>query len=109
MPKNNKFTKYLPLSESTFYIMLSLVEPMHGYGIMQNVENISGGQVKIGPGTLYGAFTSLENEKLIVKVTEIDRRKLYQLTKKGETVLRKQMERYEVMLNNGRQFITSSS
>lgn len=109
MPKNNEFTKYLPLSESTFYIMLSLVEPMHGYGVMQNVENISGGQVKIGPGTLYGAFTSLENEKLIVKVTEIDRRKLYQLTKKGETVLRKQMERYEVMLNNGRQFITSSS
>ena len=60
--------KYLPLTESTYYIMLTLVEPLHGYAVMQKVEEISKGTVKVGPGTLYGAFTSLENEGLIIKV-----------------------------------------
>ena len=55
-------TKYLPLSEATYYILLSLVEPLHGYGVMQKVETTSSGTVSIGPGTLYGAFTTLEKE-----------------------------------------------
>ena len=49
--------KYLPLTESTCYIMLTLVEPLHGYAVMKKVEEISKGTVKVGPGTLYGAFT----------------------------------------------------
>lgn len=54
--------KYLPLTESTYYILLSLIDPLHGYGIMQKVERISEGTVSIGPGTLYGAFTTLERK-----------------------------------------------
>ena len=63
-------TKYLPLTEATYYIMLVLVEPLHGYGVMQKVETISEGTVTIGPGTLYGAFTSLEKEGMIKMVKE---------------------------------------
>ena len=93
--------RYLPLTESTYYIMLTLVEPLHGYAVMQKVEEISRGTVKIGPGTLYGAFTSLEKEELIVKVKEENRRKSYVLTPKGKKVLMNQIKRLEIMNRNG--------
>jgi len=83
-------SKYLPLTESTYYIMLTLVKPLHGYAVMQKIEEISNGTVKVGPGTLYGAFTSLEKEELIVKVKEEERRKSYVLTPKGKKVLMNQ-------------------
>ena len=95
------FKKYLPLTESTAYTLLALTEPLHGYGVMQKVESISGGTVKIGPGTLYGAFTTLESEGLIVKVDEANRRKVYALTDKGRQVLKEHIRRSEIMVNNG--------
>ena len=51
---NGKAQKYIPLTEATYYILLSLVKPMHGYGIMQMVEEMTNGEVKLYPGTLYG-------------------------------------------------------
>ena len=93
--------KYLPLTESTYYIMLTLVKPLHGYSVMQKIEEISKGTVKVGPGTLYGAFTSLEKEGLIVKVKEEDRRKSYVLTAKGKKVLMNQIKRLKIMTQNG--------
>jgi DNA-binding PadR family transcriptional regulator len=93
--------KYLPLTESTFYILLALVEPLHGYGVMQKVEKVSQGAVRLGPGTLYGAFQTLEREKLIRMVREENRRKCYQLTEKGKRVLSRQVERLQVMARNG--------
>ena len=94
-------SKYLPLTESTYYIMLTLIGPLHGYAVMQKVEEISKGTVKVGPGTLYGAFTALEKEKLIVKVKEENRRKSYVLTPKGKEVLINQINRLEIMTRNG--------
>ncbi len=94
-------SKYLPLTESTYYIMLTLVEPLHGYAVMQKVDAISKGTVKVGPGTLYGAFTLLEKEGLIVKVREEDRRKSYVLTPKGKKLLMNQIKRLEIMTRNG--------
>jgi DNA-binding PadR family transcriptional regulator len=94
-------SKYLPLTESTYYIMLSLIEPLHGYGVMQKVEEISRGTVKLGPGTLYGVFTMLEKEGMIIKVKEEDRRKSYVLTQKGKDVLYSQITRLEIMNANG--------
>jgi len=102
MPESDEITKHLPLTESTYYILLALVEPLHGYGVMQKVKAISQGAVRIGPGTLYGAFSTLENEGLIVKVAEQDRRKSYTLTSKGRQLLKAQIDRFEVMLDNGR-------
>lgn len=97
----NKLKKYLPLTEATYYIMLTLIEPLHGYGVMQRVEQISHGTVKVGPGTLYGAFASLEKEGLIKMVKEEERRKCYQLTDAGRQVLLGQIDRLEIMNANG--------
>lgn len=98
---DKKINQYLPLTESTAYILLALSTPLHGYGIMQKVEAISEGTVKIGPGTLYGAFSTLESEGLIVKVGEEDRRKIYTLTKKGKEVLKAHIQRLEILVKNG--------
>ena len=98
----DQFAKYLPLTESTAYTLLALAEPLHGYGVMQKVETLSSGTVKIGPGTLYGAFTTLETEGLIIKVGEADRRKTYTLTEKGKTVLKEHIRRCEIMAKIGK-------
>jgi len=99
MDKN--INQYLPLTESTAYILLALKNPLHGYGVMQKVEAMSKNTVKIGPGTLYGAFSTLEKEGLIVKVGEEDRRKIYTLTKKGQDVLKEHILRVEILVKNG--------
>ena len=56
------YTKYLPLSEATYYVLAALQEPLHGYALMQKVEAMSEGNVVIGPGTLYGAFSALAGD-----------------------------------------------
>ncbi len=101
MTHQDDTNKYLPLTEATYYIMLSLIDPLHGYAVMQKVEQISQGTVKVGPGTLYGVFTALEQAGLIVKVKEEDRRKSYVLTPKGKKVLLRQIERLKIMASNG--------
>lgn len=91
---------YLPLTETTYYIMLSLAQEMHGYAIMRKVKDISGGTVSLGPGTLYGALALLEKQGLITRVKQEKRRKLYLLTIKGRLVLSDQIQRLEVMVKN---------
>jgi DNA-binding PadR family transcriptional regulator len=99
MDKN--YIKYLPLTESTAYILLALRQPLHGYGVMQKVEIMSENTVKIGPGTLYGAFSTLETEGLITKAGEEERRKLYVLTTKGQEVIKEHIRRIEILAKNG--------
>lgn len=101
MVKKDDVNKYLPLTEATYYIMLSLIEPLHGYAVMQNIEHISNGTVKVGPGTLYGVFMTLEQAGLIYKVKEENRRKSYTLTLNGKKVLLRQIERLELMSRSG--------
>jgi len=93
--------KYLPLTETTYYTLVALIKPLHGYRVMQKVREISQGLVEIGPGTLYGAFSKLLKEGLIIKVGEDNRRKTYVLTSKGKEVLRKQIQRLEIMTREG--------
>ncbi|RPH62548.1 MAG: PadR family transcriptional regulator [Chloroflexi bacterium] len=97
----NEYSKYLPLTESTAYTLLALAEPLHGYGVMQKVVAMSDGTVRIGPGTLYGAFSTLESEGLIVKVGEVERRKSYALTEKGRRVLKEHIRRSVILVKNG--------
>ena len=102
---DTQFTKYLPLTESTTYILMALAEPLHGYALMQKVDEMSQGTVKIGPGTLYGAFSQLEKEGLIKMVKEADRRKSYLLTAKGRSVLQEHLRRTEILVTNGRSIL----
>ena len=106
---NTDLTKYLPLSEATYYVLAALDEPLHGYALMQKVETMSEGQVVIGPGTLYGAFAALEKQGLIEKVSEQERRKTYGLTRKGRLVLAEQVRRLATMVRNGQFALTQQN
>ena len=86
--------KYLPLTETTFYIMIALKEPSHGYAVMQKVEELSDGKVRIAAGTMYGAIDNLLKQKLIENVPSDDkRRKLYKLSENGIEVIKLEIER----------------
>lgn len=94
------YNKLLPLTETTFYIMLSLVEPSHGYAIMQNVEQLSNNKVKVAAGTLYGAIENLLKQKLIVEVKSEDkRRRVYMLTPEGNQLLKLEIERLKHLIS----------
>lgn len=95
------FKKVLPLTETTAYILMALSRPLHGYGVMQRAETMSEGTVKVGPGTLYGAFSALEKEGLIEKAGEIKRRKLYILTAAGRQVIKEHIRRTQILVKNG--------
>lgn len=92
-----------PLTEAVYYILLSLKQPMHGYGIMQNVEQLSNGRVKLAAGTLYGAInTLLEKGWIVTLLGETDsRRKEYQITSRGTEALCAELLRLEELLENG--------
>ena len=74
------------LTEAVYYILLSLVTPMHGYGIMQNTELLSGGRVRIAAGTLYGAINTLLEKGWIraVSAETNSRKKEYVITNTGK-------------------------
>lgn len=86
--------KYLPLTETTLYILLSLNDPGHGYIVMQKVEELSGGKVRIAAGTMYGALENLTKQNLIRILDVSDgRRKVYQITDLGKMVLQQETNR----------------
>lgn len=101
----DKILKLLPLTEATYYILLALTEPLHGYAVMQKVEQLSEGAVSVGPGTVYGAFSTLERDGLIVKVAQEERRKSYGLTALGRQVLLAQIHRLQVMARRGGEMV----
>ncbi|NIK80389.1 DNA-binding PadR family transcriptional regulator [Paenibacillus castaneae] len=91
--------KNLPLTETVYYILLALIEPAHGYLIMQKVEELSGGQVRMAAGTLYGAVENLMKLRFIQPVrSEDSRRKVYAITETGMEMLRLDFERMNHMM-----------
>ena len=85
--------KYQPLTESLFYILLAARKPVHGYGIIQEVEEMTGGRVSVGPGTLYNLLDQFSAAGMIRETGVEGRRRSYLLTKKGSQALQKEYER----------------
>ena len=93
-----------PLTEAVYYILLSLTKPLHGYGIMQNVENLSSGRLHLAAGTLYGAIGSMQEKGWIQAVdgTGDSRKKEYQITEMGMKMLKDEYARLCELVNSGR-------
>ena len=96
-----------PMSESYYYILLCLAKGAnHGYGIMQMTEELSGGDVVIGSGTMCGATGNMMKTGWIREIMSNEpgqeRRRLYQLTDSGREALRAEIERLRRMLDNAR-------
>jgi DNA-binding PadR family transcriptional regulator len=95
------------LTEAVYYILLSLYVPLHGYGIMQHVERLSHGRVNLAAGTLYGALNTLLEKKWIVALPgeSNSRKKEYEITPEGKTVVEEEIKRLEELLENGRYIV----
>ena len=97
-------SKFSPLTEATYYILLSLTQPLHGYGIIKKVEEMSSGRVKLAAGTLYGALSTLLGNRLIALDEEGEknsRRKTYRMTPLGRALIQYEVKRLGEMIENG--------
>ena len=113
MDKLRRMKKYSPMTETMFYILIVLLRPLHGYGIMQKVEKLSEGRIRLGPGTLYGALANLVEAKLIQPQDggqdPGDRRKVYSITEFGIELIGFEVKRLEEMLNNTKMLLKEGS
>ena len=91
---------YVPMTETGFYILLCLLEESHGYGIVQKVESLTHGEIRLSPGTLYGSLSKMEKDGLIQFIREEEKRKIYTITDLGRQVLDLEMKRIEGLYQN---------
>ena len=95
------------LTEAVFYILLSLTQSRHGYGIMQNVAQLSNGRINLAAGTLYGAINTLLEKGWIEALPEIkdSRKKEYKITDLGKSVVKDEIARLKELTENGLRFM----
>lgn len=96
-----------PVSDAVFHILLSLIdEPRHGYGILQEVEDRTGGAVVLGSGTLYSAIKRIREagwvEDADAPAHEDSRRRYYAITKDGKRVVMEEAHRLEALVRQAR-------
>ena len=90
-----------PMTEAMYYILLALLRPGHGYGMMQRIRALSGGRLEMGPGTLYGVLSRMNREGLIVLTGEDGRRKNYAITEAGKNALLLEYRRLKQLVEDG--------
>ncbi len=95
--------KNTPLTEALFYILLSVREPNHGYGIIQEVERLTEGRVALGPGTLYGAVQTMTERgwvRIFSQETDSRKKKQYVITELGRSIFAAEKARLAELLRN---------
>ena len=97
--------KYIPMTETTYYTLLAVIVPRHGYAIMQFVDRLSGGRIQLGTGTLYTMVGRLHADGVVSIVMSEDGKKAYQLTEIGRELLREETERLAKQLQDGRKIL----
>jgi DNA-binding PadR family transcriptional regulator len=92
--------KYVPMTETAFYILLSLTEPRHGYGIIKSVEELTEGRLRLGSGTVYGTLTKMQKDSMIVVFADEKRKTIYEVTESGKFVMQMEMKRLKELHTN---------
>ena len=90
-----------PMTEAMYYVLLTLMNPSHGYGLMNEIKEVSNGRIEMGPGTLYGVLARMQKERLIALKKNEGRRKTYEITADGERALRHEYNRIKALLKDG--------
>lgn len=98
-------TQFQTLTESMYYILLSLDVPRYGYEIMQTVDALTSGRVQLGAGTLYALLPRFEQEQMIQQIEVVDRKKIYALTQTGRDALTAEFHRLETLVSDGRRMM----
>ena len=105
MNADKAIKKYIPMTETMFYILLSLIQERHGYGIMQYVEELTLKRISLGAGTVYNSLSRLETDGLIKVLTDDGRRKTYLITDIGNLILQTEAGRLSELYENAKKLI----
>jgi DNA-binding PadR family transcriptional regulator len=93
------------MSETMFYILFSLREERHGYGVMQYVKEKTNSRIVLGAGTIYQSIGKLETDGLITATQEIERKKMYLITDIGRQILSEEAARIKEIYHNLEEFL----
>ena len=96
------------MTETMFFILLSLQQEHHGYGIMQHVKQMTDNRIILGAGTIYNSLSRLENDRLIQASSEDSRRKNYITTELGKKILRVEAKRLVELYENAKLLLEES-
>lgn len=88
------------MTETAFYILLSLTQPRHGYGIIKHVEEISKGRIRLGSGTIYGTLTKMQKDGVITVFADAERKTVYEITDSGKELITAEIERLKELHAN---------
>ena len=88
------------MTETAFYILLSLTEPRHGYGIIKHVEELTEGRLVLGSGTIYGTLTKMQRDEIITVYADEKRKTIYEITDTGKALMRHEMGRLNELYAN---------
>lgn len=88
------------MTETAFYILLSLTQPRHGYGIIKHVEEISNGRIRLGSGTIYGTLTKMQKDGVITVFADAERKTVYEITDSGKELITAEIIRLKELHEN---------
>lgn len=94
MPKQDYYQQG-QLTDLAYLVLVALSSPCHGYLIMSRIEEMTGGDVRIGPATLYTTLKKLTEAQFIRLLAEEDTKKVYCLTDSGLIALQVEIEKRE--------------
>ncbi|WP_416148335.1 PadR family transcriptional regulator [Salipaludibacillus sp. HK11] len=95
---------YIPMTETAFYILLSLTEPRHGYGIVKHVDKITGGRIRLGSGTVYGTLGKMQKQDIITVYSDEKRKTIYEITDIGKKLMKVEINRLKELHKNALKF-----
>lgn len=102
MPKQDYYSQG-QLTDVAYLILVALAKPLHGYAIMAQIEDITSGEVNMGPATLYTTLRKLTQAGFIELLADSDKRKIYQITTLGKQALELEIEKRERYATYGKQ------
>ncbi|SHI64678.1 DNA-binding transcriptional regulator, PadR family [Clostridium cavendishii DSM 21758] len=92
--------KYLPMTETAFYILLSLYKPTHGYGIILEVENLTNKRISLGSGTIYGTLSKMQADGIVAVYSNSERKTIYEITDLGKELINLEFKRLKELNSN---------
>jgi DNA-binding PadR family transcriptional regulator len=100
MSIDNVLKSYLPMTETAFYILLSLSKPRHGYGIIKYVDELTNGRIRLSSGTVYSTIMKMQKDEIITVYSDSTRKTVYEITEVGRELIKQEIERIKKLYND---------
>ena len=95
--------KYIPMTETFFYILSAMIEARHGYAVIKYVEEVTQGRIILGSGTIYGTLNKMQRDGLIVLFEDVNRKTVYIISELGKQLLSEEIRRLTLVHSYAKQ------